>query len=156
MAGSSPSVAQDPDTKRSRRISFEIGKASILLVSSALLAGLTIWIHPARKNLFLLASIPRLSLEKLSRLDGNQIWIDARPRSEFENEHIPGAYSLEESRFEEGIDAVLKVWKPGVPLIVYCSSNSCNDSTKVALRLRDFGLDPVYILKGGWQDWQAQ
>lgn len=156
MAGSSPSVAQGSDTKRSRRISCEIGKASILLVCSALLTVLTLWIHPARKELFLLASIPKLSLEKISRLDGNRIWIDARPLSDFEKDHVPGALSLEDLRFEQGIDAVLEVWRPGTPLIVYCSSNACNESTKVALRLKDFGLTPVYILTGGWQAWQTQ
>jgi len=133
---------------------LEIGKGICLVFSSAVIAAVVFWIHPAREDTKLLASVPKLSISEARRLGANIVWIDARPISEFEKGHIPGAHSLEESQFEEEIDTLLERWRKGTPLVVYCSSDSCSDSTKLALRLKGFGFSPVFVLKGDWQEWQ--
>jgi rhodanese-related sulfurtransferase len=84
----------------------------------------------------------------------NAIWIDARPDADYAREHVPGAISLNEDRWNELLPALLMAWSPEKKLVVYCSSQSCNVSREVARRLRDEAqLKNVFILEGGWEAW---
>jgi rhodanese-related sulfurtransferase len=85
---------------------------------------------------------------------GNAIWVDARPDAEFASDHVPGAVSLNEDRWNELLPQVLAVWSPEKKVVVYCSSLSCNASREVARRLRkEAQLPNVFVLKGGWEEW---
>jgi rhodanese-related sulfurtransferase len=89
----------------------------------------------------------------------NVIWIDARPEDEFERDHIPGAVSLNEDRWSQGLAQFLgKDWLPEKKIVVYCSAASCNLAEDVARRLRKEAKLPneIRILKGGWEAWQAK
>lgn len=82
------------------------------------------------------------------------IWIDARPGTEFEQEHVPGAISLNEDRWNELLPQFLPHWSPEKKIVVYCSSQSCNASREVAHRLRkEAQLPNVFVLEGGWEAW---
>jgi len=84
----------------------------------------------------------------------NAIWIDARPDADYAREHVPGAISLNEDRWNELLPGLLTVWSPDKKLVVYCSSQSCNASREVARRLRDEAqLKNVFVLDGGWEAW---
>lgn len=84
----------------------------------------------------------------------NAIWVDARPDAEFASDHVPGAVSLNEDRWNELLPQVLAVWSPEKKVVVYCSSLSCNASREVARRLRkEAQLPNVFVLKGGWEEW---
>jgi rhodanese-related sulfurtransferase len=84
----------------------------------------------------------------------NVIWIDARPEEEFSSDHVPGALSLNEDRWNELLPQFLAVWSPGKKVVVYCSSLSCNASREVARRLRkEAQLPDVFVLQGGWEAW---
>ncbi len=86
----------------------------------------------------------------------NAIWIDARPDEEFARDHVPGAVSLNEDRWNELLPQFLAVWSPEKKIVVYCSSQSCNASREVAHRLRNQAQPPmqnVFVLKGGWEEW---
>jgi rhodanese-related sulfurtransferase len=83
------------------------------------------------------------------------LWIDARPREEYDKGHIPGALSLNEDDWNGLLPAVLAAWAPERKLVVYCSRKSCNASHGVAERLRnEAGLKNVYVLPGGWEEWE--
>ncbi len=85
------------------------------------------------------------------------LWVDARPDAEFETEHIPGALSLNEDRWNELLPQVLTTWAPEKRTVVYCSSQSCAASHEVARRLREeAGLKNVFVLHGGWEAWQKK
>ena len=85
----------------------------------------------------------------------NAIWVDARPDDEFEKEHVPGAISLNEDRWNELLPQFLPQWSPEKKVVVYCSSQGCNASRDVARRLRnDAQLQNVFVLKGGWEEWK--
>jgi rhodanese-related sulfurtransferase len=85
---------------------------------------------------------------------GNVIWVDARPDEEFARDHVPGALSLNEDRWNEMLSQFLAVWSPGKKVVVYCSSLSCNASREVARRLRkEAQLPDVFVLEGGWEAW---
>ncbi len=52
----------------------------------------------------------------------NAMWVDARPDDEFARDHVPGALSLNEDRWNELLSQFLAVWSPGKKIVVYCSS----------------------------------
>ena len=86
----------------------------------------------------------------------NVIWVDARPSDEFERDHVPGAVSLNEDRWGEGLAQFLaKDWVPEKKIVVYCSAASCNLAEDVARRLGQEAKLPndIRILKGGWEAW---
>ena len=89
----------------------------------------------------------------------NVLWIDARPADEFERDHVPGAISLNEDRWNEGLAQFLTTnWSPEKKIVVYCSAASCNLAEDVARRLREEAKLPneIRILKGGWEAWLAK
>ncbi len=87
----------------------------------------------------------------------NAIWVDARPDEEFAQDHVPGALSLNEDRWNELLPQFLAAWSPGKKVVVYCSSLSCNASREVARRLRkEAQLPDVFVLEGGWEAWLKQ
>jgi rhodanese-related sulfurtransferase len=82
------------------------------------------------------------------------IWVDARPDNEFARDHVPGAISLNEDRWNELLPQFLAAWSPDKKVVVYCSSLSCNASREVARRLRkEAQLQNVFVLEGGWEAW---
>jgi rhodanese-related sulfurtransferase len=84
----------------------------------------------------------------------NAIWVDARPDDEFARDHVPGALSLNEDRWNELLPQFLAAWSPEKRIVVYCSSQGCNASREVARRLRDEPqLKNVFVLQGGWEEW---
>ncbi|MEP7071292.1 MAG: rhodanese-like domain-containing protein [Verrucomicrobiota bacterium] len=95
----------------------------------------------------------------LAQADGfaaQVMWIDARPREQFEAKHVPGAFLLNAGEWDELLPAMLNAWTPDRKLVVYCSAQSCDASKEVARRLKEeAGLKNVYVLTGGWEAWQS-
>ena len=84
-------------------------------------------------------------------------WVDARPEAEFARAHVPGAMLLNEDEWEAHLRTFLTAWSPERKVVVYCSAKSCSASHAVAERLRhEAGLQNVYVLEGGWEQWQRQ
>jgi rhodanese-related sulfurtransferase len=95
-----------------------------------------------------------VTVEQAQSWGANVIWVDARPDNEFERDHIPGAISLNEDRWNELLPQFLGQWSPERKVVVYCSAESCNASREVAKRLRDEAqLKDVFVLDGGWEGW---
>ena len=86
----------------------------------------------------------------------NAIWIDARPDEDFARDHVPGAISLNEDRWNELLPQFLASWSPDKKIVVYCSAQSCNAAREVAERLRKEAALPndIRVLEGGWEEWQ--
>ena len=80
------------------------------------------------------------------------LWVDARPAEAFARGHAPGAVPLTEERWGDQLGGVLERWTPAAPVIVYCDGGDCHASERVAARLRDAGVDPVFTLRGGWAE----
>ncbi|HVI82834.1 MAG TPA: rhodanese-like domain-containing protein [Chthoniobacterales bacterium] len=82
------------------------------------------------------------------------IWVDARSDEEFANDHVPGAFSLNEDHWNELLLQFLPNWSPDKKVVVYCSAESCNAARDVAKRLGDEArLKDIFILQGGWEEW---
>lgn len=84
------------------------------------------------------------------------LWIDARSTSAYQAGHIPGATLLNESDWSALVPGVLRHWRPGRPVVVYCGDAGCQASEAVARRLRELGIEPVYVLEGGWDSWKRE
>jgi rhodanese-related sulfurtransferase len=83
------------------------------------------------------------------------IWVDSRSTAEFNQGHIPGAFSLSEEDWDTGLAPLLDAYNPDRIIVVYCSSLSCQTSHEVAKRLREeVGLKEVRVLQGGWESWK--
>lgn len=127
----------------------------LLLLLAAAAAALTSWMHPRTPVLGEQPLEPgEVRLQTVLEWE-NVIWLDARSRAEFEEEHIPGAQLLNEDEWETLFFDFLDTWDPDQPIVVYCGSTQCQASKKVAERLREDlgdGQD-VYVLKGGWSAW---
>jgi len=84
------------------------------------------------------------------------IWLDARPIAEFEEAHIPGALFFDENDWDTGLIELMNAWlmQPR-PIVIYCGSESCGTSRRIAERMREAMPDAeIYSLKGGWDAWR--
>ena len=128
----------------------------LILAALALIPGLGEAVY-FRQKISWQSSIPPselVTVDQARTWAGNVIWVDARPDEEFARDHVPGALSLNEDRWNELLPQFLAVWSPGKKVVVYCSSLSCNASREVARRLRkEAQLSDVFVLKGGWEAW---
>ena len=95
-----------------------------------------------------------VSVDQARAWGGNVIWVDARPDAEFARDHVPGAVSLNEDRWNELLPQFLAAWSPGKKVVVYCSTESCDLAREAAERLRKEAQVPeVFVLGGGWEAW---
>ena len=134
-----------------------IRQAVLLTVLAAVCAVLTYAFHPGAPALYLrnepLAQ-QEVTAERIeAEWSGEVLWIDARPRAEYEEAHIPGALLLNEEEWNDLLwehqDALFAAEKP---IVVYCGARSCKASKKVVERLRESTpLEEVYFLRGGWE-----
>jgi rhodanese-related sulfurtransferase len=128
----------------------------MLLLALALLpAVLTGWLHPKRPEWsWTRPAVTELPLDDAERLTPPVIWLDARPDEEYAAQHVPGALSLNEDRWDELLPKFMAVWQPGTRVVVYCNSHECDASRAVAARLRhEYRINNVFVLQGGWNAW---
>lgn len=81
--------------------------------------------------------------------------LDARPEIFHRLGHVPGALSLPREDFEASypnLQARLQ-GKLDVPLVVYCSGVTCEDSELVRKGLVRLGHTRVAVFRGGWSAW---
>jgi rhodanese-related sulfurtransferase len=127
-----------------------------VLAALALIPGLVQAIH-FRDKISWRSAVPAsemVTVEQARAWGDSAIWVDARPDEEFARDHAPGAFSLNEDRWNALLPQFLAAWSPQKKVVVYCSSLSCNASREVARRLRDEAqLKNVFVLEGGWEAW---
>ena len=132
--------------------------ALVLCLLAAIPVGITGFLH---RDL-VLATPPisqgEATLEMTRQWGGRVLWLDARSQKKYEKEHVPGALSLNEDRWEDSLLPVVEGWTKDKMIVVYCNEDSCDAGEDVAARLRkEMGWTNIYVLKGGWQAWkQAQ
>ena len=84
------------------------------------------------------------------------VLVDARPRTAYDLEHIPGAVSLPEKEMMDKMPDFIAQYGRDMPLIVYCSDIRCATSEYFARKLRkDYDFTNVMYLEGGFAAWQA-
>jgi rhodanese-related sulfurtransferase len=140
-------------------VSSSLVRQALILAALALLPGLGEAIY-FRDKISWRSPIPPSELTTVAQARGwgeNVVWVDARPEEEFARDHVPGALSLNEDRWNELLPQFLAAWSPGKKVIVYCSAESCDLAREVAERLRKEAQIPdVFVLEGGWEAWVKQ
>ncbi len=82
------------------------------------------------------------------------IVLDARSKEEYDQGHIPGAYSFGLNNFEKLFKERGEFLRLGKIIITYCSGEYCNDSYDLAVKLAEKGIGEIFIFKGGMQIWE--
>ncbi len=139
-----------------------IKNIAILIGVAAVLAAVSAFVHPRRPAWYKVSdpaeiqwSISVESAREIQASAPSVLWVDARSRVEFEKSHLAGAVLINEQEFSDLMFQNQTVLQDamGNPVIVYCDGAGCDKSKVIAERLRELiGLQPVYVLKGDWQD----
>lgn len=77
------------------------------------------------------------------------VFIDVRPRKEFETGHLPGARSVPVSELEQHLKQLEKI--RNVPWILYDDGGM--NAQRVAKKLASAGFGPLYAVDGGVPAW---
>jgi rhodanese-related sulfurtransferase len=106
------------------------------------------------------ATLPEyLSLEEFQKYVSEKqgLILDARPAIFHRLGHVPGALSLPREDFENAYASLRGQVERNRsrPLIIYCSSSSCEDSDLVRKALLRVGYTNVAIFHGGWSQWTS-
>jgi rhodanese-related sulfurtransferase len=130
-------------------------QALLIFGVAAALAGLSAAVNPKRPSFPNKAAAPgEIAISEVENWHEPVVWVDARPESDYEKEHVPEAVSLNPDNWSEQLPHFLDVWRPPTKVVVYCSAASCDTSREIADRLRRSGTEPVYYLKDGWESWK--
>lgn len=99
------------------------------------------------------SKIKAIDLENAFKLYNNGVqFVDVRDQWDFADGHVSGAVNLPEVEFNTKHEALSKLSKDE-PLILYCSSDDCGLSTKVAIELMKLGYQYLYVFEEGWEIW---
>jgi len=140
-------------------LKFSLARQALILAALSLLPGVGQAIY-FRDKISWRSPIPpseMVSVNQAREWADSAIWIDARPDEDFARNHVSGAISLNEDRWNELLPQFLAAWSPGKKVVVYCSAQSCDLAREVAERLRkEAQLPDVFVLDGGWEAWLKQ
>ncbi|OGU58248.1 MAG: hypothetical protein A2V66_03385 [Ignavibacteria bacterium RBG_13_36_8] len=98
---------------------------------------------------------PRLiSIEQAYQLFSSQsaIFIDSRDKWDFSDGHIPGAINIPEYNFDPGSKIVTNLDHKNL-YIIYCNSDDCETSKKLANELLKLSFNKLLIFESGWDSW---
>ncbi len=135
--------------------------AFLLALSIGSAAG-THWLHPEAPAWYAVEApmaedeVDLAAVEQ--RWKGQVVWLDARPRDQFEKGHIPGAHLLNEQEFDDLVVANIELLQDlQKPVVIYCSGQACKASHAVRERLVTTGIvhENVFVLRGGFPAWTA-
>ncbi|OPX21030.1 MAG: hypothetical protein BZ151_00910 [Desulfobacca sp. 4484_104] len=84
---------------------------------------------------------------------GQTLFIDARPRSEFRELHIAGAINLSPEDLQDSGDQRLSGIDRQCQIVVYCGQQNCDASFEVAELLQAQGFSQVMAFTGGFRAW---
>lgn len=99
------------------------------------------------------SKIKTIDLENAFKLFNKGVkFVDVRDQWDFADGHVSGAVNLPEVEFNTKHEALSKLSKDE-SLILYCSSDDCGLSTKVAIELLKLGYQYLYVFEKGWEIW---
>ncbi len=84
------------------------------------------------------------------------LFIDARTPSEFAFDRIPGAINVPRGNPVGYFEALKNRLNLDTPIVVYCSSKDCEDSSVIARFLKENGYSNLYLYEEGIIAWDIQ
>lgn len=123
-----------------------------LLLVAAAFGGVSVVFNPGARAVLMDRLLEdEITPAAASALGPDVLWLDARDRAAFEAGHVSGAMLLNEDDWGDLLPQVIERWQPGTPIVVYCDSEGCGASRKVAERLRtEAGIQNAKVLHGDW------
>lgn len=99
-------------------------------------------------------SISSEEIREMMDRDEDFVVVSAVPADEFERGHIPGAVNIpvERSDFESRFQRIIPDRERFV--VVYCSSDECEDASKAVERVEEMGYSNVHQFFGGLEKWK--
>jgi len=82
--------------------------------------------------------------------------LDARNPEDYAEGHIPGSYLLFFYTMNEYYPKLEELLQASPALLTYCSDVHCEDSEFLANELLNLGYMPIYVYKGGIEDWKSR
>ena len=82
--------------------------------------------------------------------------LDARKPEDYAEGHIPGSYLLFFYTMNEYYPKLEELLQASPALLTYCSDVHCEDSEFLANELLNLGYMPIYVYKGGIEDWKSR
>ncbi len=129
------------------------GKLALLLfcslVPSTILLSHEGWTPPQQT-----LAADEITTDKARQLN-SPLWIDARTASFYQDGHVPGAIRLTVKEWDALVENFFATYSPNKPVVVYCSPD-CDAAEQVARKLRELGIEQVYVLAGGYEAWQRR
>jgi len=118
------------------------------------------WTHAWSRDVELRAageSIPLVPLEEARGIveAGAQLVFDARTKAEFGKGHLPGAFSVPFNEVAAALNEVGMLLTKNQPILVYCTSQECDEGLLLCLRLRDQGFRGARLFLDGYRAWAA-
>jgi rhodanese-related sulfurtransferase len=97
-----------------------------------------------------------ISLEDARRIfEANAaIFLDARPREQYELGHIRGSFSLPWQEVEKYFTETLNQLSSTKTIITYCDGETCELSHRLAVFMKEMGFKDVRVLVNGWSLWK--
>ncbi|MBL7959548.1 rhodanese-like domain-containing protein [bacterium] len=80
------------------------------------------------------------------------VFIDARPPSFYQAEHIQNAISVYYKT--AGLNPALDRLKKTDPYVVYCKGPNCNQAQLLAETMHKAGFTKIFLFPGGMQEWR--
>ena len=84
---------------------------------------------------------------------GDTVILDIRDERSYEAGHLPGAMLVPLPVIESAAQSILEM---NASVITYCSCPAEESSLAAAFQLRDAGVENVYVLVGGYEEWVKQ
>ncbi|HUT04147.1 MAG TPA: rhodanese-like domain-containing protein [bacterium] len=82
------------------------------------------------------------------------VFVDARPKVEFETGHIPGAINIPAKTFEDVAPGLKESLVKADKVVTYCSDVECDEALEVAEMLHDLLNRPILVFTGGMREYQ--
>ena len=136
-------------------------QAVIITLLAAAVAAAALQLHPRAPALHAIEEplkADEVGLKEIqARWQGDVIWLDARPRDQFDAGHIPSARLLNEQEFEAQLLEMLDTLQAATkPIIISCGGQKCEASRHIREKLLTMvPVENCFILKGGWPAWKA-
>lgn len=86
---------------------------------------------------------------------GAAVFIDARPKEEYDGGHIPGAVNLP---YDEAVTDPARLESfdaQGKPIIIYCGGGTCELSMNLAWAMIQSGQKKLLVFMGGIPEWEG-
>ena len=83
----------------------------------------------------------------------SMVLVDGRSQSEYENGHLPGAFSLSVADFDKRFPEFAAQYPKEGAYLIYCGSGQCGLSRQLAGLLRKNGYNHTKLYSAGYNDW---